>query len=658
MPALAGEPWRGACLAGLRVTATPANNHQAWASFDVNTTPPTGDQSTWEGNPGDSLTLRFRWTTQGTGSATGAATTPNFATVHAMLPGGASLGSWAVAFPAVNTEVTRTFHFDDNPMNAVLGAIRSGMIELYVVWGNTGGVAPWSVDSRGATTGTILGTDEVINARGYARSRCVISNDPAPSNVAIGGAEPALFATPDPIHTRISLSAVKYRSVALELELLRTGSATIEREQTLAAQTAANHDYSWTGTAGTNRRVGNGMFLGEEAKDLRAKLSALDFGGDNEYVWAASGHAAGWTVDSDLQITNASELIVDPRFCLRNDGDIDGSANGALFHTQTLGQEFLDPPSFGDIGSGQRLFPDVGFVSCRYSNARGEGQNGLSVTLKMWDSGSIGSSESLPAHTFSGTTATRRADAPQTTPQAGWLPLAAAGVDNDKLPIVWSTVIGGTWRVKSVLTAPSDLTGLEAYPNSTGGDTWNRNLFLIVVNPNYVPVISIHPENITHHGTHLTPDDELIPVVYLIDQSTNKLVDLVEANGDGVNIKIVREHHPTMRMDYFDFDTEVWVGKANDGNIPSNLDLIRGDAHGSSLGTGDPDVWTTASHLGGDIFAPDGAAGELDAMIVADIVKDGSHYSAFAPVILVGKLNRHNVQEFDGTDFATGFPSM
>lgn len=643
MPALSGEPWRGAAVARLEVTAVPTNFHSAWVSFDVNTAQPSGDQSTWQGSPGGSLTLRFRRTTGGTGSGTGAATAPNFATVRAMLPGGAQIGTdWSVAFPAVDTEVTRTFHFDDDPMNSVLGAIRSGMVELYVIWGNTGGIAPWTVDSRGATTGTIVGTDQVQNARGYARADCIVSNDPAPSNVGIGGASPALFAAPDPIHTRVSLSAVKYRSVGLELELVRTGTSTMERESTVT-QTSVNHDYSWTGTTGNNRRVGNGMFLGNEAKDLKVKMAALDFGGDNEYVFASSGHDVGWTVTSALELTNASELTVDPRLTPRNDGDINGDAPGALFHPQTLGQTFLDPPSSGDDPTGQRAFPFVGYVSVRYSNARGEGQNGLTVTLKMWDVDGILGTESSPAETFSGTTRLTPDPPPApASPEAGWLPLSASGADENKLPITWDGVAAGTWRVKSVLTAPSDLTGLEEYPNSSGGATWNRNLFFVASSPNFGAVISIHPENIAHHGTHLTPDDELIPVCYLIDHSTNKLVELDESNGDRVNIKIVREHHPTMRMDYFDFDTETWVGKPNQGEILSNLDLIRGDAHASSLGTGDPDVWTTSSHLGGEIFAPDGAAGELDAMIIVDIVYNGVHYSAFAPVILVAVLNKHN----------------
>lgn len=649
MAALAGEPWRGAAASEVAITAAPANNDRAWVSFDVNAAMPSGDQATWESTAGASLTLRFRWQSNGTGSGQQA---PTFATVRAMLPGGAQIGTdWVVAFPAAGTEVTRTFHFDDDPMNAALGAIRSGTVELYLVWGSTGGVAPWTADSRGVTTGTILPTNTVNHARGYARASVRFTTHSI-SNVAIGGAEPASFAAADPIHISVAGPAALYRAIATTASLRRPGNGVAERSGSSASTTSSQKDTSWTSTAaGLAAVIGVGMEPSTsgarttEAKDLRIDLPATDFGGDNEYVLAATGHQAGWTRDSDLSLRYPARILVDPRVYPTSGDLTDWDADrGALFHTQAAGVEFFDPPSAGDIQTGQRVFPDLAFIGVRLINARGEGLNGLTTTLKMWDSAGVANTESTPAETISRVTETRRSGAPNTTPEAGWLPQEQTGVNRDKLPLTFDLVLGGTHRVKSVVTAPSALVGIENYPLVSGGSSWNRNVFLVVTNPNYVAVISIHPDNIQHHGSHLTPEDELIPVCYLLDQGNDKLVDLIEANGDSVTIKIVREHHPTMRMDYFDFTTEEWVGKANDGAFPpeAKLALIRGDAHGSSLGTGDPDVWTTASHLGGEIFSPDGAAGELDCMIVVDIVKDGVHYSAFAPVILVGTQNKHN----------------
>lgn len=311
-----------------------------------------------------------------------------------------------------------------------------------------------------------------------------------------------------------------------------------------------------------------------------------------------------------------------------------------LFHTQLEGADFLDPPSSGDTPSGQRAFPDVAYVGVRYLNSRGEGVNGLTVTLKMWDLGNVASTESSPAHSTSRVTETRRFASPNTTPEIGWLPREQTGVDRDKVPLTWSTVVSGTWRVKSIVTAPALLTGLEAYQIQSGSDTWNRNLFMVVTNANYQAYVAIHPETLQSHGTHLTSEDELIPVVQLFDKSINKLVELVEANGDQATIYITRTHHPTMRFDYFDFVNEVWVQKANGVAIPPEgiLALVRGNVHTAG---GDPDIWTTATHIGGTIFQPD-TGGELDIQIVADLVKDGVHYGDAVEVSFVGPFHKHN----------------
>ena len=114
-----------------------------------------------------------------------------------------------------------------------------------------------------------------------------------------------------------------------------------------------------------------------------------------------------------------------------------------------------------------------------------------------------------------------------------------------------------------------------------------------------------------------------------------------EGAGDYVKITLEREHHPTMRMDYYDFVSETWIEKTDGGSLASQQTLIRGNAHSSSLGTGDPDVWTTATHIGGDVFAPT-AAGELDLKILADVFQGGVHYGADEFVVFVGPNYKHN----------------
>lgn len=479
------------------------------------------------------------------------------------------------------------------------------------------------------------------------RARITVAALASVSNVAIAGAEPALFAANDPLHIRVAFDAVTYRSIGPTISLRKPSNGAAERTEADGSQTGVNRDVSWTATAAGNTAVvGAGMTLASEAKDLRIDLAAQDFGGDNEYVWAAAGHASGWIRDTELSLRDAARITVDPQI-YPSSGDLaDWTADrGALFHTQNGGNEFFDPPSSGDVENGQRVFPDVGFVGVRLLNARDEGLNGLTTTIKMWDAASIGSSEGSPAHTLSRVTETRRFGAPNTTPEAGWLPQEQTGVNREKLPLTWSTVLAGTWRVKSIVTAPTALVGIEAYPIVSGGSSWNRNLFLITSNPNFsAPIISLHPHDIAHHGTHLTRDDELVIFVYMIDNTTHKFVELVEANGDGVEVEVTREHHPTGRVDYFDFDTQTWIEKANGAAIGSSDTLIRASASPAHPG-GDPDAWTNYPIYAGNIFLPD-PAGELDFTVIATMTKDGVPYSQSASVAFVGEKNKHNTTRY------------
>lgn len=521
-----------------------------------------------------------------------------------------------------------TFFFTDTGLTG--GSARCGTVEILIDVTRTAVGTSYDYETDGTPATAPTGFTAVTVDRGWIRGTTTLVEDI--SNTSLGGAPnpPAAYITGggDSLFVRTTSGAASYVAQALTVALTH-GSVSGATNST----TSATRDVTFSGVV-DNRFPVASTVVGLSVTVPNATLT---------------GQPA-WTYTS----TTDDTIVVDPRF-FSNIPSTD-PAGGVLFHRQATGAFFLDPPTSGDDPTGQRVFPDVGYLSVRYTNARGEGVNGLTVTLKVWDADNVTGTESSPTHSSTGKVTRLTPDPPPTptSPQGGWLPLAATGTDENTLPVTWSTVAAGTWRVKSVVTAPSDATGLEAYTLVSGGDSWNRNIFFITTNPNLGPVISIHPENISHHGTHLTPDDELIPVVYLFDLSTHSLVSLVDANGDNVSIHIVREHHPTMRMDYFNFDTEEWVGKANFDPLPEEalLTLIRGDEHASSLGTGDPDIWTTASHLGGEIFAPDGAAGELDTMIIADIVYNGVHYPAFAPVILVASGNHHNKYALDAVGLA------
>lgn len=484
MSALAGEPWRGACRASIFVTATPANNHQAWASFDVNASAPAGDQATWQGTPGSSLTLRFRWHQGGGGSGQ---QTPNFATVRAMLPnGGGQIGTdWTVAFPAADTEVTRTFHFDDDPMNAVLGAIRAGMVELYLTWGSTGGATPWSIDSRGASTGTILGTNTREWARGKAAAPVTLTGFSI-SDAALGGAEPSVFYATKPTYNRVTLDAAWYRGAALLLKHRQSAADVRSSDADSAAATAAQRDYSWTASAagsGNKGRVNADYAHSLSAADARVVLPANSFNGtsnDNEYVFAASGHLTDWTIVDQSTIEKTARFTADPRIPFDHLLQVDDTTFGT-------------PPLSKDVATGARQTSSLGAIAARVKDEAGTGLNGVSWTEKLWDAANLISSEAAPWNTRACTSQTKGG-------QDGW----ADGF------LIWDAQLpDGTWNQKEVITAPADLVGLEV--NNT------RVLVLLAKNPNYVVVPAGGTNDAAQVGTHFIAGRPFIAGGVLID---------------------------------------------------------------------------------------------------------------------------------------------
>lgn len=427
MAALAGEPWRGAARADHYVTASPASFRSAWVTFTSGSPQPTGAQAIWEGAPGSLLTLRFKWSQGGT--PTGSA--PNFATVECRLPGGAIIGAaWTVTFPAADTEVTRTFHFDSAPLSEVLDAVRAGTLELYLNWGNSGGVSPWNADSRGG--GTPASLSSIDNARGYVRAPLTLQNHSI-SNVAIAGVEPAQFVATDAVHTRLTVDAVAYRSIAPKLDLRRPSNGAMERSQTHAGGTGVNFDYSWTGQTGNNRRIGNGMELAAELKDLRFDLPNLAaFTGtsaDQEYVFAASGHQAGWTIDSAQSLRRANRITVDPR------------------HTGTVQAQRVSPR----VDAGNQTSYIIGahqlFPWGRIQNARAEALSGLTLDqrIKKLDGSTVIS------------------DLTKITGADGWTPAATPPefTDGVKAP-------EGNRTQEMTVTAPADQTGLGTFTQTLG----------------------------------------------------------------------------------------------------------------------------------------------------------------------------------------------
>ncbi|MDX1748463.1 MAG: hypothetical protein R3324_21220, partial [Halobacteriales archaeon] len=266
----------------------------------------SGDQTSWTGTAGSSVTLRLEWDTSGAPAFDPA----DSFTVEARLPNGAAVGSqWTGSISGGSGSTTRTFHFDDNPLDQAAGTARAGMLELYLLVQDTAGPTTWSADSRGSTSSPPIGTTHDW-AEGYLRAPFVLSSETL-SNVALGGAEPGTWAFPDPIHAQATLSAVSYRATSPTFSVRDSGSPV--RSGSASSGTGVTKSVSFTGS----NVVDNSFDV--DTDDVRWAFSAQNFGGDNENTWATTGHASGWSRTDELTLDDAARMVVDPRITIWRD---------------------------------------------------------------------------------------------------------------------------------------------------------------------------------------------------------------------------------------------------------------------------------------------------------------------------------------------------
>jgi hypothetical protein len=489
MAQIAGSPFRGCAAIHIENDVDPDNNKRAYSISITDIAPEApGDQASWTFDPASSgeviaVTIRFEWSIVGAPLA-GAADT---GVLRVRVPGGGADIGATVALAPVGDSGSQTFtlRFDANPLDGAVDAARWGTVELLFQVSRAAVVAWGPADSRGAYAAPIAATHNDW-AQGYIR-RTARLDAYSISNVALGGAEPGLWAFPDPIHQRLTLDAVCYESSSLDPEIRRDGNGTLERSGPASA-TAAVRDFSWTGTAGTNRRIGNGMQLASDLKEIRPRLAAADFGGDNKFIWAAAGQQAGFVFVSDLVILNDARITVDPQLTV---------AHLAQANTDV----FAAPPL--SLDDTTRSTSDLFFLSCRFRNANGTGQNILTADLKMWDAGQLTGSEASPTNSVSG----RNTDT--NGGEAGWLESTSS-----KVPLSWDEALpGGSWSCKTVIVTPVDAVGLEA-------NTATRTVTLLAVNPNLAPQCDAGSARI---AGHMVVGDTLGIVFWVFDMATDQL---------------------------------------------------------------------------------------------------------------------------------------
>jgi hypothetical protein len=254
--------------------------------------------------PGDSFTLEY--TERSSGSVP-----PDPATsveVRCYLPNTTTQvgDTWLISNPTVSQN--RTLRMDSNPLSFSSSSPRAGMLEIHITVIKSDFPA-YNFNSRGGSLGNA--GDQWV--RGFMRSLVTLDSN-GMSNVSQGGAEPTLFAYPDPIYAQVTFDAQFYSFDSVQSELEQGGS-TVDTEATGGSGPTFQWNYTSSGEI-----VDDEYAIG--SLDLKVTLDLDTISGNrgtfDEYKLAATGHQAGWVRTSDRQIDFAGRTTVDPTVTMEN----------------------------------------------------------------------------------------------------------------------------------------------------------------------------------------------------------------------------------------------------------------------------------------------------------------------------------------------------
>jgi hypothetical protein len=583
----------------LVTTATGLGRYWTLSITDVNPITANADQADWDFE-GDSVavTLRVEWAAD-VGNAIGAPDTINVRVKHPN--GGADVGSLWTFTPAGDSgSATRTLHFDTDPLDQSLAAAanrRFGMLELYlqVIDDPGGGTNDYTLDSRGTASVGPPALTTYSWARGLIRQKATVSSLSV-SDASLGGAEPVAWFYNYAVYTRAILATGPYESAGTISALIRRPQAqggAQERLDTLSSlgAGAVTMDFAFddttTSTSGDGR-VGGGMFVGNESKDIDVSFPSAQIDGIERYAWATS-QPAGFTVVDEHTIRYVGRLVdVDPRI---------NFGGNHLF--QIDDSVFGTPPMSKNVTPAQRLGSQFGFLASRATRSDGiSGLNGITWSTKLWDDSGI-YSEANPAVNQSNTSATQGGE-------SGW----------DGSLVTWEDdKPGGTWSKKVVITAPSLAVGLELDNTAT--------LTLIATDPRIV--LNLAAGDPTTPGTHWRPGSQLTIGLRLFNEFTPVTSDA----GTGL-VGILRFNAATGRLQHLaSVSPSVWTDIANGTPITTYaMTPSPGDSHIQiKTFTGAE----TADFATNDVF------------IIGQLKHDGAPYQGFGITEVVSTFFRHDI---------------
>lgn len=312
-----------------------------------------------------------------------------------------------------------------------------------------------------------------------------------------------------------------------------------------------------------------------------------------------SGEAGFTAVDSG---TDDDAWTADPRL--------------TVYHLMLLNDNsYANPPTSEDTIPKNRLVTDLAFVAARVRNANAVGQNSIVWTRSLRDSAQ------LVAEVFGDaiTTGTHGGE-------AGW------DSTGGTTPGAWSASLpGGGWVHKRTITSPTGATGADMLINSS------ETFTLFASDPSLRPVVGGGAYGATADKDHWHPGDALLVGLALINTATGKIL----APDTGTATMYIGRFNQTLgRAEYLAADL-TWMVLST---------TVAAYAWPLTASAGDPNVFIK-------VFTATDTAGFSmeDLHLVGNCKFNSTPYSGPGYTPTVGTANGHGKNQFDGTDFATGF---
>jgi hypothetical protein len=540
----------------------------------------SGATSIPDRNAGDTVSLTFSHQTSGTPPQA-----PTSVTIELLNPSG---GVIRTINPGVATTISTIFTIAFTISGIAAAAARAGTMEVNIRATSTGGIGPYDVssDNRGTQT---EGGNTISRSRYWDRATTTAS--------IVIGKDPTL-STPE---TLLSFGDTVYWQVVTGHTLYGTQPVSLTWSSVTPAATL--------GTA-------SGNIFNNTAQTSIASFDTID----NTFPAALRSTTASllW---GGFTLTGGSPGLVPSSTTVVQSPDVDARVS-LTRHVQADDNVFAVSKN---IASGQRLTSQLCFLNTRFTNSRGEGVNGVSVTRHLYDNGQLVATPTAGVQSVASTTlTTTTADS-----QDGWLPVGSGQM------IAWDESLpGGTWKVRHT---SATFGSLLTYAG-TSGSTADVPYTLVAADPNLVCIVGGGPTE-ANDETHFHKGDDLVLGLTIFNVSTKKLL---PPDAGSAFVALARFSQTTGMAEYLEADGS-WSTIT-----PGVTEIYEWPLTETFPGSG---IWVIiVPGLFTDTFT------FSDLFVTGTATYNGIPVSNYHVTEVVADLNAHDGYLFDGPGFV-GFPT-